>query len=83
MLASGTSITALLVLGSALCRAEPFYGRVASAPCPTGSPLFLQHRPTYPSAFGAEGFVRMSFATNRATIEAGLAKLKDWLATGK
>jgi aspartate aminotransferase len=30
-------------------------------------------------AFGAEGFVRMSFATNRATIEAGLAKLKEWL----
>ncbi len=27
-------------------------------------------------AFGAEGFVRMSFATNRETIEAGLAKLK-------
>jgi aspartate aminotransferase len=34
------------------------------------------------SAFGAEGFVRMSFATGRATIEAGLAKLRDWLATG-
>jgi aspartate aminotransferase len=33
-------------------------------------------------AFGAEGFVRMSFATGRDTIEAGLAKLKDWLATG-
>jgi len=34
-------------------------------------------------AFGTEGFARMSFATNRATIEAGLAKLKEWLATGK
>ena len=34
-------------------------------------------------AFGAEGFVRMSFATGRETIEAGLAKLKDWLASGK
>ncbi|MFM8271037.1 MAG: pyridoxal phosphate-dependent aminotransferase [Gemmata sp.] len=34
-------------------------------------------------AFGAEGFVRMSLATSRATIEAGLAKLKEWLATGK
>jgi aspartate aminotransferase len=34
-------------------------------------------------AFGAEGFVRMSFATNPATIEAGLAKLREWLATGK
>lgn len=35
------------------------------------------------AAFGAEGFVRMSFATNRETIEAGLAKLKAWLATGR
>jgi aspartate aminotransferase len=34
-------------------------------------------------AFGAEGFVRMSFATSPATIEAGVAKLKDWLASGK
>ncbi len=33
-------------------------------------------------AFGAEGFVRMSFATNEATITEGLAKLKEWLATG-
>ena len=32
-------------------------------------------------AFGAEGFVRMSFATNRVTIEGGLARLKQWLAT--
>ncbi|MBX3400128.1 MAG: pyridoxal phosphate-dependent aminotransferase [Gemmataceae bacterium] len=32
-------------------------------------------------AFGAEGFVRMSFATGRPTIEAGLAKLKSWLAS--
>ena len=35
------------------------------------------------SAFGAEGFVRMSFATSREAIEGGLAKLKEWLATGK
>jgi aspartate aminotransferase len=35
------------------------------------------------SAFGCEGFVRMSFATSRETIEAGVGKLKDWLATGK
>ena len=35
------------------------------------------------SAFGAEGFVRMSFATRRDVIEAGLARLKDWLASGK
>lgn len=34
-------------------------------------------------AFGAEGFVRMSFATGREVIEGGLSKLKDWLATGK
>jgi len=34
-------------------------------------------------AFGAEGFVRMSFATGRETIEAGLAELKNWLASGK
>jgi aspartate aminotransferase len=34
-------------------------------------------------AFGAEGFVRMSFATGRDVIEGGLAKLKDWLGTGK
>ncbi len=33
-------------------------------------------------AFGAEGFVRMSFATNEATITEGLEKLKEWLATG-
>ena len=33
-------------------------------------------------AFGAEGFVRMSFATSRDVIQAGLAKLKDWLASG-
>ncbi|MBN9520876.1 pyridoxal phosphate-dependent aminotransferase [bacterium] len=32
------------------------------------------------SAFGAEGFARMSFATGRPTIEAGLAKLREWLA---
>jgi aspartate aminotransferase len=33
------------------------------------------------SAFGCEGFVRMSFATSREQIEGGIAKLKDWLAT--
>lgn len=33
------------------------------------------------AAFGADGFVRMSFATSRDVIEGGLAKLKDWLAT--
>jgi aspartate aminotransferase len=35
------------------------------------------------SAFGAEGFVRMSFATSRATIESGMARLMEWLASGK
>jgi aspartate aminotransferase len=35
------------------------------------------------SAFGAEGFVRMSFACSRANIEGGLAKLAEWLKTGK
>jgi len=35
------------------------------------------------SAFGAEGFVRMSFATSREVIEAGLARLEEWLGTGK
>jgi aspartate aminotransferase len=34
-------------------------------------------------AFGAEGFVRMSFATSNETIQGGLAKLAEWLATGK
>jgi aspartate aminotransferase len=34
-------------------------------------------------AFGAEGFVRMSFATSREAIEGGLACLAAWLATGK
>ena len=34
-------------------------------------------------AFGAEGFVRMSFATSREVIASGIAKLKDWLGTGK
>ncbi len=34
------------------------------------------------SAFGAEGFVRMSFATSATVIEEGLAKLKEWLGTG-
>jgi aspartate aminotransferase len=35
------------------------------------------------SAFGAEGFVRMSFATGRDVIEAGIGKLKEWLAGAK
>jgi aspartate aminotransferase len=35
------------------------------------------------AAFGAEGFVRMSFATSRSEIEGGIAKMKDWLAQGK
>ena len=35
------------------------------------------------AAFGTEGFARMSFATSRETIQAGLAKLKEWLATGR
>jgi aspartate aminotransferase len=35
------------------------------------------------SAFGAEDFVRMSFATSRAEIEGGLARLAAWLAAGK
>ncbi|MCI0701019.1 MAG: pyridoxal phosphate-dependent aminotransferase [Planctomycetia bacterium] len=33
-------------------------------------------------AFGAEGYVRMSFACSRETIERGVKKLKDWLGTG-
>ncbi len=33
-------------------------------------------------AFGAEGFVRMSFATSREVIEAGLSQLQKWLAGG-
>jgi aspartate aminotransferase len=35
------------------------------------------------SAFGAEGFVRMSFATDRKTLDAGLTRLAEWLMTGK
>jgi aspartate aminotransferase len=35
------------------------------------------------SAFGCEGFVRMSFATSRDTIEAGVERLKGWLATAR
>jgi aspartate aminotransferase len=31
------------------------------------------------SAFGCEGFVRMSFATNMEVIEAGLGRLEQWL----
>jgi aspartate aminotransferase len=34
-------------------------------------------------AFGADGFVRMSFATSRETIEGGLARLAAWFGTGK
>lgn len=42
--------------------------------------LDVAHVATVPgSAFGAEGFVRMSFATDMATIEAGLTALKTWL----
>jgi aspartate aminotransferase len=33
------------------------------------------------SAFGAEGFVRMSFATSRDVIEQGLTALKGWLTS--
>jgi aspartate aminotransferase len=35
------------------------------------------------AAFGAEGFVRMSFATSRGVIEDGLDRLGNWLASGK
>ncbi len=35
------------------------------------------------SAFGCEGFARMSFAAKRATLEAGLGRLAGWLATGR
>jgi aspartate aminotransferase len=35
------------------------------------------------SAFGAEGFVRMSFATGRETITGGLNKLGEWLTAAK
>ena len=35
------------------------------------------------SAFGCEGFVRMSFATSRDIIDQGLTRLADWLATGR
>ena len=35
------------------------------------------------AAFGTEGFARMSFATNRETIDTGLTRLADWLGTGK
>lgn len=35
------------------------------------------------AAFGAEGFVRMSFATGREVIEGGLSRLGNWLASGK
>lgn len=35
------------------------------------------------AAFGAEGFVRLSFATSMEIIERGLDALEAWLATGK
>jgi aspartate aminotransferase len=31
-------------------------------------------------AFGAPGFLRLSYATDEATIEAGLTRIKDALA---
>src|SRR5262249_50077076 len=31
------------------------------------------------SAFGCEGFVRMSFATSMEVLEAGLGRLEQWL----
>jgi len=34
------------------------------------------------SAFGAEGYVRMSYATANRTIVEGIGKLAEWLATG-
>ncbi len=33
------------------------------------------------SAFGAEGYVRMSFATDMATLEAGLDRIEAFLAS--
>lgn len=38
---------------------------------------------TQGSAFGAEGFVRLSFATSQDTLRAGLDALENWLATAK
>jgi len=35
------------------------------------------------AAFGAEGYVRMSFATSREVITAGLARLAEWLQTAQ
>jgi aspartate aminotransferase len=35
------------------------------------------------SAFGAEGYVRMSFATSRDVITTGLERLREWLAQGR
>jgi aspartate aminotransferase len=35
------------------------------------------------AAFGAPRFVRMSFATNAETIQTGLGRMAEWLATGK
>jgi aspartate aminotransferase len=33
------------------------------------------------SAFGAEGYARLSYATSKEVLEAGLDKLQDWLKT--
>jgi aspartate aminotransferase len=38
---------------------------------------------TQGSAFGAEGFVRMSFATSMETLKAGLDVFENWLKTAK
>ena len=35
------------------------------------------------SAFGCEGFVRMSYATSREQIKGGLDRLEAWLTGGK
>ncbi len=35
------------------------------------------------AAFGADDFARMSFATDAATLTAGLGRLADWLASGR
>jgi aspartate aminotransferase len=34
-------------------------------------------------AFGAEGYVRMSFATSQDVITAGLARFQEWLQTAQ
>lgn len=35
------------------------------------------------SAFGAEGYARMSFATSRSVIEGGLSRLAEWLSAAQ